>query len=149
MKNQEYGEIEEPTDQYKIFSHTDRVKWEILNRYYELMDKTKDYHILVLNNRDNKIARQELTAHINNIWNMIKDWKFLNEGGKNKKDRDEYQKMFKKHNDLLVQLIDEKRELKYEGIMTYVRIVSKLIVLSGLGDIERKVRDTSAAVYDY
>lgn len=123
-------------DKYTLAGSWERVKVELLNRYYDLIDIFRDYQYMVLSNKDNFEYRKQLTSKISALWTLLKDY-----GKAVDKIKD-----FKKWDNFMKKLIEKKGMLNYEGICRCVAMLATIMKSSGLTNIEFRQVDPRYAL---
>lgn len=126
----------ENTEQFTMFGSWDRVKYELLNRYYDLMNTFRDYQYQVLSSRDHQGVRRHLTCKITNLWFQMRNYKktYTQINNFDKADKDIYES------------VKNKSIFSYEQVVSFVAIISKMFKEGGLTNIEFEKADPNKAI---
>lgn len=129
-------EMIERSNDYAIASSWDRVKGELLNRYYTIMDYFREYQYYVLSKRDHEEVRKKMTALLSNFWLQMRSYKKSYKSIKN----------FDRWDKDMVTVTKKKQIMSYDCITVSVLMVSDMAKEGGLTEIEFEKPDPNKAI---
>lgn len=133
------AEMPDSHSEYILASSWERVKYEILNRFYELNDYFRSYQFHVMSGKDPFQHRQMLTSMITSLWFLMRDYKKTYTDIKNWDDFDKF----------LSKNTIEKTALNYEGIIICMKTISTMCLKGGLTNIQFEKKDKGKAILEY